>query len=78
MGADEPRAPSLSRASDTPLAVVFPTALHRLGFTVGQKNTDAVREGGPPVFKGLKSSQTQDEEVKQIRFHQAEQNEKVL
>lgn len=72
-----PRAPRLSRASDTPLAVVFPTALRCIGFTVGQKNTDAVRRGGLPVFKGLKSSQTQDEESKQIRFHQAAQNEKV-
>lgn len=69
-----PRAPCLSRASDTPLAIVFPTALRYIGFS--QKNTDAVRRG-LPVFKGLKSSQTQDEELKQIRFHQAAQNEKV-
>lgn len=62
-----PRAPCPSRASDTPLAIVFPTALRDIGFS--QKNTDAVRRG-LPVFKGLKSSQTRDEELKQIRFHQ--------
>lgn len=68
-----PHAPCPSRASDTPLAIVFPTALRDIGFS--HKNTDAVRRG-LPVFKGLKSSQTQDEELKH-QISSAAQNEKV-